>query len=128
MPTKFLVLGGGFWSLFEGRVEVPILFLWAWGFFPIFEIKFHQIYNPPKMYAVNYKLFWEDLQLQFSAPRQEFSLCSCSCPILPGIILNMHLQPSKIWEVLILCSCSLEVFRIHFSNDWEDSNRERESQ
>ena len=36
MPTKFLVLGrgGGCWG-FSGRggVEVPILFLWARGFF-----------------------------------------------------------------------------------------------
>ena len=36
MPIKFLPLGGGgggalvFW---KGGVEVPILFLWAWGFF-----------------------------------------------------------------------------------------------
>ena len=25
--------GGGFWVFLEGGVEVPILFLWAWGFF-----------------------------------------------------------------------------------------------
>ena len=35
MPIKFLLLGGGvFWAFLErGGVEVPILFLWAWGFF-----------------------------------------------------------------------------------------------
>ena len=35
MPIKFLLLsGGGCWFFFfEGGVEVPILFLWAWGFF-----------------------------------------------------------------------------------------------
>ena len=27
---------GGFWVFLEGGVEVPILFLWAWGFFRIF--------------------------------------------------------------------------------------------
>ena len=32
MPIKFLLLGG-FWDSLEGGVEVPILFLWAWGFF-----------------------------------------------------------------------------------------------
>ena len=29
MPTKILVLEGGIWIL---GLEVPILFLWAWGF------------------------------------------------------------------------------------------------
>ena len=35
VPIKFLFLGGGGSSGFflEGGVEVPILFLWAWGFF-----------------------------------------------------------------------------------------------
>ena len=33
MPIKFLLLGGGFWVFLEGGVEVPIIFLWAWGFF-----------------------------------------------------------------------------------------------
>ena len=35
MPIKFLPLGGGggFWVFLKGGVEVPILFLWAWGFF-----------------------------------------------------------------------------------------------
>ena len=34
MPIKFLLLGGGgVVVFFEGGVEVPILFLWAWGFF-----------------------------------------------------------------------------------------------
>ena len=37
MPIKFLVLGGGGLGFFEavggGGVEVPIVFLWAWGFF-----------------------------------------------------------------------------------------------
>ena len=50
------------------------------------------------IYAVSYKLFWEYLrymQLQFSALRLSFSLCSCSCPIFPGILLNMRLQPAK---------------------------------
>ena len=32
MPIKFLLLGGG-WGFLEGGVGVPILFLWAWGFF-----------------------------------------------------------------------------------------------
>ena len=32
MPIKFLILGGGLW-VFGGGVEVPILFLWAGGFF-----------------------------------------------------------------------------------------------
>ena len=37
MPIKFLLLGGGGgWGFLEGReVEVPILFLWAWGFFRV---------------------------------------------------------------------------------------------
>ena len=26
---------GGFWNFLEGGVEVPILFLWAWGFFRV---------------------------------------------------------------------------------------------
>ena len=33
MPIKFLLLGGVLGFFFEGGVEVPILFLWAWGFF-----------------------------------------------------------------------------------------------
>ena len=34
MPIKFLLLGGGGSGFFRrGGVEVPILFLWAWGFF-----------------------------------------------------------------------------------------------
>ena len=34
MPIKFLLLGGGGGREFFRRgVEVPILFLWAWGFF-----------------------------------------------------------------------------------------------
>ena len=32
MPIKFLVLGGGSCFFGRGGVEVPILFLWAWGF------------------------------------------------------------------------------------------------
>ena len=32
MPINFLPLGGGCWGFLEGGVEVPILFLWAWGF------------------------------------------------------------------------------------------------
>ena len=33
MPIKFLVLGGGVGVFLEGGGEVPILCLWAWGFF-----------------------------------------------------------------------------------------------
>ena len=34
MPIKFLPLSWGFWVFLEGGgVEVPILFLWGWGFF-----------------------------------------------------------------------------------------------
>ena len=33
MPIKFLLLGGGAGCFLEEGVEVPILFLWAWGFF-----------------------------------------------------------------------------------------------
>ena len=33
MPVKFLPLGGGSGFFQKGGVEVPILFLWAWGFF-----------------------------------------------------------------------------------------------
>ena len=33
MPIKFLVLGGGLCFFGRGGVEVPIIFLWAWGFF-----------------------------------------------------------------------------------------------
>ena len=34
MPIKFLLLGGGGGSGFlEGGVEVPVLYLWARGFF-----------------------------------------------------------------------------------------------
>ena len=36
MPIKFLLLEGGFWVFLEGGVEVPILFLWAWGFFRLY--------------------------------------------------------------------------------------------
>ena len=37
MPIKFLLLGGGGRGFFFGRGGggVPILFLWAWGFFRI---------------------------------------------------------------------------------------------
>ena len=39
MPIKFLLLGGGgSWNFLEGGVEVPILFLWAWGFFRLKEV------------------------------------------------------------------------------------------
>ena len=39
MPMKFLLLGGGdSWFFFwKGGVEVPVLFLWAWGLFRFFE-------------------------------------------------------------------------------------------
>ena len=33
MPIKLLVLGGGGVGFEGGGVEVPIMFLWAWGFF-----------------------------------------------------------------------------------------------
>ena len=33
MTIKFLLLGGGVLFFLEGGVEVPILFLWARGFF-----------------------------------------------------------------------------------------------
>ena len=35
VPIKFLLLGGGggSWFFWKGGVEVPILFLWAWGLF-----------------------------------------------------------------------------------------------
>ena len=34
MPIKFPFLGGGGVGVsWKGGVEVPILFLWAWGFF-----------------------------------------------------------------------------------------------
>ena len=34
MPINFHLLGGGGRGFFgRGGVEVPILFLWAWGFF-----------------------------------------------------------------------------------------------
>ena len=46
MPIKFLLLGGGggrgFFS--KGGVEVPILFLWAWGFF-------RQVKLPPEVFS-----------------------------------------------------------------------------
>ena len=38
MPIKFLVLGGGGRGFFEGGLEVPILFLWAWGFFRLIPL------------------------------------------------------------------------------------------
>ena len=56
------------------------------------------------------------MQLQSLALRQLFSLCSCTCPSFPGILLGMHLQLSKFWELFLLCSCSfgalLNYFRI----------------
>ena len=34
MPIKFLILGGGIWGFWGGGgEEVPVLFLWARGFF-----------------------------------------------------------------------------------------------
>ena len=42
MPIKFFVLGGGGSCFFFGNgggVEVPILFLWAWGFFRQFWLE-----------------------------------------------------------------------------------------
>ena len=39
-----------------------------------------------------------------------------------GILLKMHLQPSKIWEISILCSCSSGWFSelIAHIDYWED--------
>ena len=39
MPIKFLLLGGVLGFLRMGGVEVPILFLWARGFFRIFSTR-----------------------------------------------------------------------------------------
>ena len=42
MPIKFLLLegGGGVLGFLEGGVEVPILFLWARGFFRLNHANF----------------------------------------------------------------------------------------
>ena len=45
------------------------------------------------------------MQLQFSL-RQVFSICSYTCPISLGLLLNIHLQLSTFWELFILRSCS----------------------
>ena len=40
MPIKLLLLGGGVRGFVEeGGVEAPILFLWAWGFFRLKEVR-----------------------------------------------------------------------------------------
>ena len=53
MPIKFLLLGGGFWVSLGGGVEVPILFLWAWGFFRNFTLCHHAhpfVVSPPLIF------------------------------------------------------------------------------
>ena len=54
---------------------------------------------PPKIYAVSHELFWEyfqDMQLQFSALRQSFPLCSCTGPLAFFSICICSLQ--KCWN------------------------------
>ena len=45
MPIKFLVFLGGVGSFLEWGVEVPISFLWAWGFFRFREFP-KQFFSP----------------------------------------------------------------------------------
>ena len=66
-----------------------------------------------------------DMQLQFSALRPLFSLCGCTCPIFPGILLNMHLQPSKIWKLTSHNSLGGWYFRKSLlpSQPWKSSSQ-----
>ena len=48
--------GGGCWGFLEGGVEVPILFLWAWGFFRSMTIKFGKFAN---FIVRNFVVIWE---------------------------------------------------------------------
>ena len=59
MPIKLLLLGGGgFWAFLEGGVEVPILFLWAWGFFRshMTRLQERRVYED---YQIS--VFWEEI-------------------------------------------------------------------
>ena len=57
MPIKFLIFGGGggSWVFWRGGVEVPILFLWAWGFFYLKwpSISFWKVSYPKKAWSFN---------------------------------------------------------------------------
>ena len=60
MPIKFRLLGGGVWVFLEGGVGVPILFLWAWGFFRVILPCFHASLFP------FCPLCWPPLSIPFS--------------------------------------------------------------
>ena len=54
------------------------------------------------------------MQLQLSALRQLFFLCSCACPLFPGFFFNMPLQLSNFWELFVIRSCSAGAFQNYF--------------
>ena len=90
MPIKFLLLGGGGVLGFSRRwVEVLILFLWAWGFFP-------NISNPCALFCI---LMVRD-PVCFShmnpegIPVQYF--CTCGQELLELLFCN-HLSVSTQW-------------------------------